>query len=143
MIRLILFNLLLFGCCGYALWKGTRDARIIGLTCLVAAFASYPLMTGYAGVEITVLAVDLLVLALFVYVALGSDRFWPLWIAGLQLTTVVGHALKLMSGDLVPLAYAVALRFWAYPELIILAVAVWRSQRRQHFAEVRLVSGIS
>ena len=131
MIRLIFFNLLLFGSCGYALWKGTRDARIIGATCLVAAFASLP-MAAYGAVETNVLVVDLLVLAAFVYVALRSDRFWPLWIAGLHVTTVVGHALKLMSGDLVPLAYAVALRMWAYPELIILAVAVWRGERRRY-----------
>ena len=64
----------------------------------------------------------------------ASDRFWPLWIAGLHLTTLVGHALRLMSGDLVPLAYAVALRMWAYPELIILAVAVWRGEQRRRRA---------
>jgi hypothetical protein len=28
------------------------------------------------------------------------------------------------------MAYAAALRFWGYPILIILAVGVWRSQRR-------------
>ena len=43
---------------------------------------------------------------------------------------MIGHALKLTSGDLVPIAYAVALRLWAYPELIILAFAVWRSSQR-------------
>ena len=134
MIRLILFDLLLFGCCGYALWKGTRDVRIVGATCLIAAFASYP-VAAYGSVETMVLVVDLLVLASFVYVALQSDRFWPLWIAGLHVTTVVGHALKLMTGDLVPLAYAVALRMWAYPELIILALAVWRNQQRRRIAD--------
>jgi ABC-type microcin C transport system permease subunit YejB len=129
MIRFILFNALLFGSCGYALLKGTRDARIIATTCLVAAFASFP-FAGYGSVELTVFVVDAVVLALFLYVALQSDRFWPLWIAGLHLTTMVGHALKLVSDDLVPIAYAVALRLWAYPELIILAVAVWRGTRR-------------
>lgn len=130
MTRLVLFNLLLFGSCGYALWKGTRDAKVIALTCLVAAFASLPFISGYDSVEVTVLVVDVVVLALFLYVALQSDRFWPMWIAGLHVTTMFGHALKLMSGDLVPIAYAVALRFWAYPELIILAVAVWRGTQR-------------
>ena len=131
MTRLVLFNLLLFGSCGYALWKGTRDAKVIAVTCLVAAFASLPFITGYESVEVTVLVVDVVVLALFLYVALRSDRFWPLWIAGLHVTTMFGHALKLMSGDLVPIAYAVALRLWAYPELIILAVAVWRHTQRE------------
>ena len=129
MVRFILFNALLFGSCGYALWKGTRDARIIAATCLIAAFASFP-FAGYGSVEMTVLVVDVVVLALFLYVALQSDRFWPLWIAGLHVTTMIGHALKLMSSDLVPIAYAVALRLWAYPELIILAVAVWRGTQR-------------
>jgi hypothetical protein len=130
MVRLILFGLLLFGSCGYALWKGGRDARIVAATCLVAAFASIP-AAAYGSVETTVLIVDLLVLASFLYVALQSDRFWPLWIAGLHVTTMVGHALKLLSGDMVPIAYAVALRFWAYPELIILAIAVWRHDQRR------------
>lgn len=135
MIRLIFFNLLMFGSCGYALWKGTRDARIVAATCLVASFASYPFLSQYAGIEVSVLMVDLIVLGLFTYVALRSDRFWPLWIAGLHLTTLVGHALRLMSGDLVPLAYAVALRMWAYPELIILAIAVWRSEQRRRLPD--------
>ena len=129
MLRMILFSLLLFGSCGYALWKGSRDARIVAATCLIATFASLPI-AAYGSVETNVLIVDLLVLGSFLYVALQSDRFWPLWIAGLHVTTVVAHALKLMSGDLVPIAYAVALRFWAYPELIILALAVWRHNQR-------------
>jgi len=129
MMRMIIFSLLLFGSCGYALWKGSRDARIVAVTCLIAAFASVPI-AAYGAIEVNVVIVDLLVLASFLYVALQSDRFWPLWIAGLHVTTMVGHALMLLSGDMVPIAYAVALRFWAYPELIILAVAVWRHNQR-------------
>lgn len=137
MARLILFNLLLFGSCGYALWKGTRDARIIALTCLVAAFASVPFGSDYRAIETQIMVVDFAVLLVFGYVALHSDRFWPLWIAGLHVTTMFGHFLRVMSDDLVPIAYAVALRFWAYPELIILAIAVWRGdQRRRRFGAV-------
>lgn len=134
MIRVILFDLLLFGVCGYALLKGTRDARIVAIACVVANFASYalrgPVMTSYSSIETGVLAVDLLALFVFGFVALTSDRFWPLWISGLQLTTTIGHLMKMISSDLVPIAYAYALRFWSYPILIILAVAVWRHQRR-------------
>ena len=83
--------------------------------------------------EIGVLAVDLFTLAAFTYVALRSDRFWPLWISGLQLTTSIGHVLKAIDSHLVPFAYGAALRVWSYPILIILAVAVWRGQR-MHFA---------
>ena len=130
MLRMILFHLLLFASCGYALWKGSRDARIVAATCLIATFASVPIAV-YGAVEINVVFVDMLVLASFLFVALQSDRFWPLWVAGLHVTTMVGHALMLLTGDMVPIAYAVALRLWAYPELLILAVAVWRHNQRQ------------
>lgn len=132
MLRVILFDLLLFGTCGYALLYGRQDARIIGGVCIVANFASYAVVSRYQGVEVGVFGVDLLAFLIFTAVALRSDRFWPLWISGLQLTTLVGHVLKAIQLDLVPIAYAVALRFWAYPILIILAVATWRSRRRQN-----------
>jgi hypothetical protein len=130
MIRFIVFNTLLFGSCGYALLKGTRDARIVAITCLVATFASYPFMSYYASVEASVMAVDVLTFLTFTAVALRSDRFWPLWISGLQLTTSVGHLVKALDASLIPIAYAVALRLWSYPIQIILAVAVWRGRRR-------------
>lgn len=142
MVRLVLFTLLLLGACGFALWKGTRDARVVAATCLIAAFASVPLFGNYERPEIPLLLIDLLVLGVFVHVALHSDRFWPMWIAGLQITASFGHVLKFMSSDLVPIAYAVALRFWSYPELIILAIAVWRGdQRRRHPPPALLPSG--
>jgi hypothetical protein len=130
MTRLILFNLLLFGSCGYALVRGTRDAQIVAIVTLFASFASYALFSRYTDVESGVLVVDLLTFAAFTAVALKSDRFWPLWISGLQLTTSFGHLIKAWEDQLVPLAYAIALRSWSYPIQIILAVAVWRSQRR-------------
>jgi hypothetical protein len=134
MIRLIIFNTLLFGACGYALFRGRTDARIVALVCIIATFASSavksPVSSSYSSVEWGVLAVDLLTFVAFTLVALKSDRFWPLWISGLQLTTSLGHLFKGIDAKLMPLAYAAALRFWSYPILIILVVGVWRSQRR-------------
>ena len=130
MIRVILFDMLLFGACGYALLRGKTDARIVAVVCIVANFASYAVVSRYASVETGVLIIDILTFLAFTFVALKSDRFWPLWVSGLQLTTSIGHLLKAVQADLLPLAYAAALRFWSYPILIILAVGVWRSQRR-------------
>ena len=74
--------------------------------------------------------VDLGVLAGFIVVALRSERFWPLWIAGLQLTTSIGHLLKGVDQDLLPRAYGAALQFWSYPILVILAVGTYRRSQR-------------
>lgn len=145
MIRVILFDLLLFGVCGYALLRGTRDARIVALVCVAANFASAmvkgPVIQSYSSIETGVFAVDLMTLAAFTFVALTTDRFWPLWVSGLQLTTSMGHILKGLDVGLVPLAYAAALRFWSYPILIILALGTWRHQRRRRRTGLPAASG--
>jgi hypothetical protein len=87
------------------------------------------------------MVIDLLTFIAFTYVALTSDRFWPLWVSGLQLTTSLGHLLKGMESGLLPIAYAAALRFWSYPILIILAVGVWRGRRRPQREEGSLATG--
>jgi hypothetical protein len=77
------------------------------------------------------MVIDLTVLAAFLFVALRSNRFWPLWVAGLQLTMSTSHVLKAIELDLLPRAYAAAAIFWSYPILLILAIGTWRSHQRE------------
>lgn len=67
MLRVILFDLLLFAACAYAFWRGGREERLIASACVVANFLSYALLApetfSYSAVEIGVLAVDVLALA--------------------------------------------------------------------------------
>jgi hypothetical protein len=53
-----------------------------------------------------------------------------LWIAGLQLTTILGHLLKLMDTSLFSRAYGASLVFWSYPIVLILAIGTLRADRR-------------
>jgi len=131
MDRLIIYRALMYSVCGYALFRGKADARIVGSVFLVANLATLALRSGtYSSVELNVLVVDGLAFFAFTYAALISDRFWPLWVSGLQLTSSMGHLFKAVDSELLPLAYAAALRFWAYPMLLILAIGTWRSHRR-------------
>jgi hypothetical protein len=134
MDRLFLYHALMYGACGYALFKGKADARIVAAVFLAGNFATLALRStiagGYTHVESAVMAIDVVAFLAFTYAALISDRFWPLWVSGLQLTTSLGHLMKAVETHLLPLAYAAALRFWSYPILIVLAVGVWRSERR-------------
>ena len=135
MLGATIFIPILFAVCTYAWWRGGADERIVALTCLAGTAATLlvisPLRQRYAGVEEGLLLVDLAVLAGFITVALRSKRFWPLWVAGLQLTTSLGHVLKGIDQDLLPRAYGAALQFWSYPILIILVVGTYRRHRRQ------------
>jgi hypothetical protein len=129
-----IFHLVLVLTCGYAFISGSRDERLVAATCMIATIATRlaisPLHDRYSGVELGVFAVDVGTFLAFTLVALKSERFWPLWVAGLQLTTSMAHILKAMETDLFPIAYAAAGRLWSYPILLILAVGTWRSHRR-------------
>jgi hypothetical protein len=129
-----IFWALLCVCCGYALWRGRKYEQLSALVCIVATVVSViarpAAQHAYTSVQVGDLIVDSAVLVAFVAIALRSDRFWPLWVAGLQLTISMSHFLKAVEPHLMPLAYAAAERFWSYPTLIIIAVGAWRQHRR-------------
>ena len=103
-----IFRALLLLSCGYAMWRGRSDERIVAAVCILATLASRlafsPISIRYSGVEGGLLAIDIAVLACFVFVALRSSRFWPLWVAGLQLTSSMAHLMKAIDERLMPLA---------------------------------------
>lgn len=125
----------LFVVCAYAFLRGRTDERVAAAICILASVASVlfgsPAISAYSRPEAGLLIVDFAALAGFTLVALRSNRFWPLWIAGLQLTTVVAHALKAIDLDLMPQAYAAAARFWVYPIFLIIVIGTWRGSRRR------------
>lgn len=120
--------------CGYALWRGRSHERIAATVCLLASVATRfvipPVAQRYTGIETGLLMIDAVVLAVFIAIALRSERFWPLWVAGLQLTMSLSHLMKAVDVSLLPRAYAAAAVFWSYPILFILAMGTWRGQRR-------------
>jgi cyanate permease len=128
------FRILLALVALYALLRGKRDERQVSIVMIVGLIASElvlpPIRERYEGIETKLMLVDLCVFAGFLWVALRSDRFWPLWIAGLQLTAILGHILKVIDVQLFARAYAAALFFWAWPMVIILAIGTWRANRR-------------
>ena|SRR6185503_17712120 len=127
--------------CGYALTRGRADERFIATVCVIASVVTAFVLSAwrqrYSGIESGELLVDIVTLGAFVFVALRSDRFWPLWVAGLQLTTSMSHLLKAVDVELVPQAYAAAEKFWSYPILLILAIGTWRDVRRRAIASTR------
>jgi hypothetical protein len=131
---------LLFFVSIYAFLRGSADERIAAATCILATCATnlvYSPRGSYVDVGIGVLLVDIGALSAFTVIALRSDRFWPLWVAGLQLTTVVAHVLKSMQLDLMPQSYAAAARFWVYPIFLLIVVGTFRGARRRATADVR------
>jgi len=134
MLNPIVYHLLLIAVAAYAFLRGRSDERMAAAICVVATIATRmvlsPTPDRYSGVETGVFLVDLLTLAGFVAIAVRTDRFWPLWVAGLQLTTLVAHLLKAVDVSLLPHAYAAAGRFWVYPIFLIIVIGTRRSHQR-------------
>lgn len=129
------YLVILFAVTVYALLRGRRDERFAASICVLATLATHiawePVIGSYSHVELGVFIVDGAALLAFTYLALRSDRFWPLWVAGFQLTTILSHILKAIQLDLLPQAYAAAGRFWVYPIFLAIVIGTWRSSRRR------------
>ncbi len=134
MVRWLAFNLLLFGCCGYALRRGGPPERLGGLIFLLAAaltvLGASPFGIRFQHVELGILLVDAAVLYAFIVLAIRSERFWPIWVAGLQTVEVFTHFARLVTPGIIPPAYGEAVALWSYPTLVLLAIGTWRHRRR-------------
>lgn len=84
----------------------------------------------YGSVEVGVLVVDVVALLAFLVLALRAERLWPLCVTALQVIGAAGHAVKLVDPQIIPSAYAFALRFWGYPMMLLLVFGTWNHQRR-------------
>ena len=137
-----LYWMLLLAVTAYAFLRGAMDERVVSMTCLIGTIATITLSrataTKYSDLESAVLVVDLIAFGIFAGVALTSSRFWPLWVAGFQLSSTLAHFLRALGADMVPQVYAAAERFWIYPIFLAITVGVWRVRKyerppRQHF----------
>ena len=134
MLRILLFNALLLGSCGYAIWRGGPPERYAGWLFLCGTLLTPLVASGlparYYQVETLIFGVDLFLMAALFWIACQADRLWPLFAAGLQLDTVGIHVLKMLNSDMIRVTYALLTIGWSYPILIILAIGTLRHQRR-------------
>lgn len=138
-MRVAVYFLLLLSVALYAFNKGGKDERLAISICVAASLTSLAIMlpsdVDYRSLQPFVALIDGLALVSFVWIALRSERFWPLWVSGLQLTSATGHVLKFIEPDMVSLAYSASLAFWSYMILLLVAVGTWRGQRRPAVSE--------
>lgn len=90
---------------------------------------------GTSTIHLGVLAIDLAVMAVFLSIALRTDRFWPLWVCGFHLVGVATHLTMLTYPDVVPRAYRILRGFWAYPMLAAIILASLHGHRMRKQSE--------
>lgn len=122
---------------GTAWFRGGVPERLGALLLVTAAIFStliadsetYP----FSKFEWGLFAIDTILFLTLLWLALLADRYWPMWLAALQLVSVWMHPAFAFSQSKMAFAYAAASIFWSYPMLIILAVGAVRHHKRTHF----------
>lgn len=74
--------------------------------------------------------IDVALFAALVLISLKSQRYWPLWIAGLQLAAVSSHLGALLVPVFAERVYFVLQSLWSLPQLIILVFGVSLDRKR-------------
>lgn len=119
---------------GYALLRGGTPERIVGAMMPIAYIGTVVFQSQFPvrfhGVELGIFIVDCAMLAALLAVALRAERFWPIWMTGLQAVAVAAHLAKMASPAVIPWAYAAMLAFWSYPMMAMLAIGTWRHRQR-------------
>jgi hypothetical protein len=118
----------------YTFWRGGAPERV-GMAILVigsilSTLSLRAMPVRFHDVEMGVFIVDIVALLLFVGLALAADRYWPLWVAGLQLVGVASHVLRLADADVIPWAYAITQSLWGYPILLAMVIGAARHRKR-------------
>ena len=120
------YYLFLFSCCGYAIFRGGRPeylgAAIMIIGSLFTLADARLFGSSWTRVEVGIFIIDIIVLLAFIWLALTSDRFWPMWASAFQLLAVTIHTTMMMGPPVTPWAFGTGAVFWAYPMLLALAI---------------------
>ena len=113
-----------------AMRRGGADERLAANTVLIGWLLT-KLVSRYQGqqTEWGVLVVDLGALAVFVWVALRSPRYWPLFAAGFHLLALVTHLARMVDPTVGGWAYLTAGIIWGYLLLASVGYGAWTAPR--------------
>lgn len=129
----VLFLMLLLGACLYALVRGGAPERVGAAILLLATLASAVTLAlsqdRYRQTELATMWVDIAMTVAFLALALRAQRYWPMWIAMVQLDLVAMH-LVMFSPETEAWSYWAVQALWSYPQPILLAVGTMRHRQR-------------
>jgi hypothetical protein len=119
-----------------AVWRG-KDEERLATGALLANWALDMVVfrEGSHETQWEQLGFDSALLVLYVWLALRTRRFWPLFVAGFQLLIVITHFGRTVDPSISSWAYLTAEIIWSYLILFTLAYAAWTAPRYAQIAE--------
>lgn len=134
-----IWTVLMLAVSGFALWRGGWPERLVAVANVLASLASglAENRRDFIDPQWGVMVIDVLFLALLLWLALRSDRHWPMWAAAFQLLAVVTHGAMMADPSVGGWAYITGYIIWGYMVLASLSVGTWfvaRARLRQVMA---------
>ncbi len=122
--------------CGLAMWRGDQPARWIGATLLASWLGSLLVNRHDAyNADYGILAIDVLTLAIVVWISMRSRRIWTI-IASAFLTIIVASHIAVMIDLRVSLnTLRISMAIWSYGVLACIAFGTWAACREQRHAQ--------
>lgn len=127
MIVFLFYLIALLVTCIYLALYGGRTGRWLAAIQLAMAVASAILSSTAASFVVLqprMLALDIVSLGLKLTVAFASNRRWPIWVAALQLNTVLAEAAILVSPAFRNEFYYAMATIWAIPALLVMSLGL-------------------
>lgn len=136
MLRFAIFLALLAAAALYAYRRGGTPEKqvaaiLIGIQLLDMAYHATGARSGYLEVDAFHAFNDGWPLLALLAVALTADRFWPLWVAALQVIASFSHYARMMDLSVPPMAYAVMIRAPIWLQILVLVLGTWNHARRR------------
>ena len=128
----ILFGVfVVFVACGPALLLGDRPAKLMGAACLIAYVATVLLQDhgNHFSPQYGVAAVDTVLLAIVIYLAVTYRRTWLVLAGGFMMLIVANHFAFAVDLRMVANIRATAANVWGYLMLACLVWGTWTSWR--------------
>ena len=125
-------------CAFYALLRGGKTeawgVAIIAIGSLGTTFAIIILGPTWAEFNYVMFGIDLAAFVALAFVALTSDRFWPMWATAFHFLTLAVHLATYLAPTIMPWAFATGAAFWAYPMLLMLGIGARENIRSEQSA---------
>jgi hypothetical protein len=121
--------------CAIAVWRG-RDLERLAAGAELATWALTLLVfkSRSESTQWAVLAIDVALFAVLLWIALRSTRYWPLLAAGFQLLALLTHFAHAVDALVSGWAYLTAILIWNYLTLFAIGYGAVTAPRR--YAEI-------
>lgn len=127
-ISLILASLV----CGVAMWRGDQSARWIGAAFITSWVGSLLVHSGdERSADYGVLAIDVVTLAVFVWISMRTRRLWTIVASAFLMIIVASHVAVMIDLRVTINTLKASMAIWSYGVLACIAFGTWAAVRRR------------